>query len=226
MVVVRKTRRKLVATGLLLSVPVFFLVLLGVKTLGVYSVSQTEASQQTARLQAQSSALQAFAAIAGVFVALVLAGITYWYARLTKGILEKTGPIVSVELGIARYGDDPSTGFVATPFDCPTPSPTEIFSNRQILVKVLNAGNGSVMIEGVALGLGNGKWYPVINQRWGVQLPHKLEGNSSANFLIELETLLSAIKALKDKTLRTVHAEIELGNGQTVHSAEESVRVS
>ena len=216
-----KTRWKFVAVGLLMAVIVGFLVLLGVMALGIYTVSQAEASEQTARLQAQSSALQAFAAIAGVVVALVLAIITYWYAHLTKDILEKTGPMASIELMDAWFSDDLSPpGFLLTLFG--SPAPDEGW-NRKILVKVLNAGNSSVMIETVALQFGIRQWLPDTDQGEGVRLPHRLEGNSSANFFIELikfDELLSVLKRPEDNAPRTFRAKVELGNGQTVHSTE------
>lgn len=172
----------------------------------------------------KSAALQAIAGLATLIATVALIVVTWWYAVITKGILRKSGPIITAQL---RQGwADVHAGLVLTrPFDLRASSPEPRYTDFVIVINVRNSGNGSATIEGVSVKQDDGAEYSMTRHSFGPNVPVDLTGNTSVTFYLEPSHFIAGIKVFGKTAKPRAQARVTIGSGEVIGSPWEKVEL-
>lgn len=157
-------------------------------------------------------ALGAAGALAGTAA---LVGVTAYYAWVTAKMLERGGPIITVEIKQA-WVHVTGAGCVTLPLrdGVLAAPPDPEYPRFMFAVEVRNSGGAGTTIDKAAIEMEGGVefWQPAPTV--GPRFPHRLETHSSVTFFIEPHAVSTAMDVLKLKP--NVVGLVALASG-TVH---------
>lgn len=164
----------------------------------------------------RAAALQAVAALTTLLATVVLVAVTAWYAVLTKGILQRSGPIIGVTLRSAWAMGNHSA--VTAPFDLTAQPFDKRYNIPLVAVGVTNSGNASITVNDAAVEVERAFSLSELQSQFGPSTPLRLDGNSATTFYIPLEPFVQSLSALKPGEGKRVRGTVSLGDGTRVAS--------